>query len=192
MSASNGTPLNGHAPADFNGTTQYFDSSALFSDAVMSSGGTLFVIYYARTAPYASAFGYQDPALLGMTLRGDIFLSVNSSGVRGGGFDASVNAIDVTATAGAGAWHAAHIRWDSYTVEIGVDGAWEAPVALVGGGMFDANYGGNVLHMGADYINSTAFLDGQVARVCCSKSRLADVDVDNLITSANARYGISI
>ncbi len=175
VAPSVGAAVNGMAPADFNGTTQYLTTSGTSQvTPFLATGpssrwvGTIWFVFKTRTAAAPSGFGLSDVALFNGS-SGSISMGVINSGGFGAGFGFVAPSMVACSLNN---WHFGCVRLNGTDMFINVDGAAKSTflnkfsaatdLAFNLGTTFNATtkYDGSVLYTGGQ---GTMMSDGDVA-----------------------------
>lgn len=171
-----GTPLNGFAPASFNGTTQYLaTTTALTQDLLGPKWSLAMLVKPAVTAAtLTSGFTYVDPCVIADT--GTYFyLSFTTSGFTVGQIPTPGGRVEVTVPAAGGVPHMVQAWNDGTRLYLSVDGVVASQPCAV---LFQGG-GAGIVQVGRDY----------------SGTLYTPVDIWELLTfrydiGANARGGL--
>ena len=176
-----GTPVDGHAPASFNGSSEYLTNSNGMQTFVNASAGTLIGMVYdaapvadpGNSAPYSTAWIMGEYTGGGSTMG----FGMSDAGCRFGYFYTPGSDWDSRAVAAAAsAWHVVMARYNGTTAEIRVDdGAWTT-FSIAAWDDLSSSFQTNV---GANYDASVKFT-GPIMELMAADTRLSDTDCDNL------------
>ncbi len=180
-----GTALNGHNPAQFNGTNQSLLSSATYDNIVASSASSFSIVFKATaaTADTGSTTWYDMPLLFGAqaTRWGVVY---STSGVRFGNFNGS-NWDSVNAIANLNAWHLVQGFHDGVNLNIRVDdGLW---IQLARGA---TSLNTAAVQCGTDPDLGVNFFQGFIEEQIVSNTVLSLTDFDNIRSYVFDRYGV--
>lgn len=178
-----GTAVNGHIPADFDGTNDILNGIAL-SNYITTGAGTVIVLAFIDSVVASTGLARSDEGVVGQAGVNFIAMGVSSSGLRTSAFDSAHRECGPTACS-TGAWHMLMMRWNGSVLEQSVDLGTVASVACTGPSTITAN-----LKIGANA--STAFFDGKVLEVITASSYLSDATLANIKSYFNTRYALSL
>lgn len=183
-----GAALNGFTPASFDGTNDQLTTAVVNSTFLSTSAGFILCLFNATSAAAdAGAAGYFNNPGLVSDIGGSSspMLTYSTSGVRLGTFNGS-DFNSVAAAASTGAWHVGIGRWDSTTIEVGVDGG---PFTTLARTVSLDGAGG--MGVGRDD-NAALFFNGLIAEVMMAQFRPSDAEVAGLVGYLRSRYAITL
>lgn len=189
-----GISVSGKTPADFNGgglTNDMLTSVATFEDlfGLADFGGILLANVDSISTDDTTPSYNETLVCTTGSARFQIVLRSNGT-VRMTLYDASAAEPECFATGmTTGTIHAIHWRHTGTHIQVGIDGAWGAPVAA---GLPHASNGPFTLTVGRN-VPENQFLDGQLFELMTFDATLSDDDVNDLIAGyLNPEYGQSL
>jgi hypothetical protein len=177
-----GVAVNSFTPADFDGHRL---QGAGFNSYCSGPAGTVVALFYADTATAEAGFAYNDPAIVSDTING-FNLGFSDGGVGLAFYDGGWK-YPTKVPCSTNTWNMAVARWNGSTVEISVNGgAWSSIAAS------DMLISAHALAFGFVQIASVAYLDGKILEVMTAQATLSDVDIANIKSYFETRYGITL
>lgn len=179
-----GTLLNGFAPADFSSSDRL--GGLAISNYFTTAAGSALILYRADTSAAPAADPINDPALIGQSGSQQVQIAHNSTGPVVSVHD-SASQKRIQLTAATGSWHLVQMRWNGTNMQGRVDSnSWSTSAATAGPSPLTT-----VLRVGANY-NLTKFFDGQIMSIIFDDTTLDDATFDNIKSSLNTRYALSL
>lgn len=192
---TSGTPVNGFAPAAFNGTNQKLTDSSNLSSYVTPTEGSHWELFRATSISGGAAAGYDNPALCcdiaggnwGMHVGGasnDKFIAYL--------YDAIVGAKKAEFTIVTGTYYLGQMRWkgSTNTAEARLNGgAWTA----LSGAAFTSINGtlSSLYGMGRDY-SQAKFFNGEKLGSGSRLVLMSDAEFDSIRSYVLAKFGLSV
>jgi hypothetical protein len=189
-----GSALNGHVPADFDGTNDRLKAlttaATVYDNFILDSAFTFVVLFRADSAEAdaGDANSYANPCLLSDASNdGGIGIAYSDSGVRGWIY-ASGNWTSTAVAAPTATWQAVQVKYDGTTLKTRINrGSWTSQArGHVSFGSMNAQPA-----IGRDYAG-TKFFDGKIAEVMISGTTISDGNLDSILDYMNARYALSL
>jgi hypothetical protein len=195
-----GSALNGFGTADFNGTNDYLETTALvnaFYSSTALSGWALVNIDSISSNDSGNLF--HNDSIIGYAVSSgmSIYLRSNAGGEVGVTmYDGSINQYTATAVFSTGAWQLVQWRYTGGgNLEIRVNsGAWSSTSTSAGAGYL-YNTAGATLDVGKSSTNggsSYEYLDGRIAELALSNTVFNNATFENVRTDINTVYGLSL
>jgi hypothetical protein len=181
-----GAAQGGYTPADFNGSTDVLTNAKTMADLFSTTGsgdGSIIALIYGENASTAASAGYDEDGILADS-GGYIGLTYVSNG---GSFDVGgyMDGVAVRRKAcSASTWHLAVMRWSGGTLGLSVDGGAE-----------DTGSSSSYTSTGTASLGHSAFgghFNGRIMELMTMASRISDVNITNIISYVNSRYGLAI
>ncbi len=176
-----GTAQNGHAPADFDGTSDLRnlqDSSLL----ITTTAGTFVVLAKFDTAAAPSGNTYDDPAVI-YESTADMGLTYTTSGFTGFVYDGAYQSKSVAAATGA--YHLVMMRWDGVNLGMTIDSSAEvtqacgALIGITGFTTVGLGYGGGRI-------------DGRILELMVSPVTLTPANYAAIKSYVNTVYNLAL
>lgn len=184
-----GTAVNGHPPADFNGTTQKLVAGGTLDTYFNASAASGWVLFNADAINTNDAVNvYENDVLVGTGVAAYFHLYLRSANVVGIRFvDGTVGErLLSTSFAGTGAWVLVQYKWNGTTLFLRVNGgSWVSTAATGLASLSDP------FRVGTNY-NAGQFFDGKSLDIGTSDTVLSDATFDGILAYARARYALSL
>lgn len=154
------TPINGLAPAGFDGVNDVLGSTVPVNMYLSTTGWEAHGLFSADSAkPYVAGTAYNFPTLLGDNSAGDFYIAFSSAGVMAGHWDNAVFR-EIVAPCPTGGLHTFDAWFDGAKLNLSIDGA--APVTPVPTGT--PNFGTGLLRIGTNFAGTATF-DGRIVEI---------------------------
>lgn len=185
-----GTPVNGYAPAAFDGVAKYMDADGTANDYMTAAAysGWALVKVNAITTNDATAYNneaisiFAGSAYFGVVLKSTGVVKVFAYDTGLGDFNGPEAAITT------GAWALVQWKYDGTNLKIRVNnGAWTSLARSNLPGAFSTE----VVYVGYNP-NVAKYFNGEILDRAWSKVALSDADFDNVRSYCNARYGLAV
>ena len=181
---STGAAVNGYTPADYDGTNDILNGTAITT--FFGTSGSIWCLFYADAAP-SPVNDYSDGTMFGDPTNGECNLGFTTSGVGMCVLDDTVNYRRLNVACGTGGWHLAQSKWNGSNLYVRVDnGSWSSTAC----GPFTPISAGNALS-GYGYTAAIRF-DGRILDMGVKNAVISDGDFDNIRSYCNSRYGVSV
>jgi hypothetical protein len=182
-----GTAVNGYDPALFvSANEDDLQTTATFADLFNVDSGTIIVLVKPTTLAAAEANTFGDAPLLKES--GINFgLHVSSGGIKGAIYSGAwVYSGGVAISTGA--WALVQMTWDGVNMRVRKNGgSWDS----VACGSVDSGALTGTMFVGRPF-GTTNWLNAAVSEVATADTVISDGNLDNYLSYANSRYGLSL
>lgn len=180
-----GTAVNGYTPAAF--TPGNFDSlttNLSSNTAFIGASGTIFVLFYANSAPAPSGSDYGDGTFLSDLTNAETTFGFTTSGICAAIYDGAYNRVDVACSTGA--WHLAQFRWNGTTLEARVDnGTWSS----VACGSYTP-VTPSAFRVGVTYLSG--YYDGSILEILTADFAFSNLEADGVGAFLQEKYALTL
>lgn len=178
------TPINGFAPASFDGMNDQLLSVTAVNAYLSTTGWEVHGLISADSArPYAAGMPYAFPAILTDNTAGDFYIAFSSAGVIAGHYD-GVSFKEIVAACPTGGIHTFQAWFDGTKLNLSVDNGAPAVPVTTGVPIF----GVGALRMGLNYAGAAGF-DGNIVEIMIAAKVLDDPSRKGIRAYFNKRYG---
>lgn len=179
-----GTAINGHVPADCDGTGDFVASSGFFiTDLMSSTSGSCAVLVNVDSASAAAASPnfHQDRAVFA-DVAGRFGISVTTTGARAFLYNGTTRVATALVTFTTSTWTWMFAWYDATNLYFQVDGGTPVSVAKGGATTFAASQAARI------GTNNTGLFDGRIAEVMTLPTAFTAAEILNILRYGTFRY----
>lgn len=179
-----GAAVNGHAPADFDGSNDKLASALTLGDFISSSHWSMWALAWVDNAFASGGAGtlYTNPAFFVDTPNAYLTAGFSSDGMA-----LYHNAAEYAVAQATGAWALLQWKYDGTDIKLRVNaGAW------VGTNSTNIPDVTGTMLMGVRYDGGTTFLDGKILDFGVADSLINDATFDDILSYARAQYALAL